>query len=90
MAHAGESHTDQNSHRLSLGGSHEALNLLPGHEIDASTSSDFGEFPANFKDEEYKKKREKNNEAVRKSRQKTKRRTMETARRVEALKKVRV
>ena len=45
--------------------------------------------PLRFRhDEEYKKKREKNNEAVRKSRQKTKKRTMETANRVEALKKV--
>ena len=46
-------------------------------------------FSSHFsRDEEYKKKREKNNEAVRKSRQKTKNRTMETARRVEALKQV--
>jgi len=44
-------------------------------------------FSSHFsRDEEYKKKREKNNEAVRKSRQKTKNRTLETARRVEALK----
>ena len=66
----------------------ETMNPM-GNDAVGISGLGVGEASMNFKhDEDYKKKREKNNEAVRKSRQKTKRRTMETAHRVEKLKKV--
>lgn len=70
----------------------DAISLDPGasmldHDNDGSLTY-AADGPLRFRhDDEYKKKREKNNEAVRKSRQKTKKKTMETAKRVEALKR---
>ena len=57
------------------------------HSLNPDAAATYGDALSST-DDSYKRKREKNNEAVRKSREKTKSRAMETAHKVENLKQV--